>query len=70
MIKKYNRKDIQTVYKRHACYPGSVLYRKKGAYEWHTVPMDSGKWYISEWEFCFIELEKFDKTINTIKGKE
>lgn len=50
----YTAEDIQKIYKQHHYKCGTVLYSEDGGYEWHSVPIDSGKWKSSLWIFAII----------------
>jgi hypothetical protein len=52
-VRIYQLSEIQTVYKRHEYFNGTVVYSTDG-YNWQSVPIDSGKWDINNWMFAFI----------------
>lgn len=73
MLKIYQLDQIQVVYERFHHFPKSVLCRIKGTEEWKTPPMDTGKWYTSKWEFCFLIMkedidvvQKLQKDVETL----
>ena len=63
--KIYDVSQIQTVYKQHHSYPGTVLYSTDNGVMWQTVGVDSGKWDINNWLFAFLETKKQNPNIIT-----
>ena len=55
-FKTYDVSEIQKVYHQHHQHCGTVLYSEDKGYTWHSVGVDSGKWYINDWLFAFISL--------------
>lgn len=64
-MKIYTKDQIQEVYRQHAYYCNSVLYSIDGEH-WQSVPMDSGKWDVNNWQFMFVDIINSGKQLKYV----